>query len=79
MGTPVLETMSKDCAGKAEEAEIGRCANRLLRRRLSVSLSSTNCRIVPDAKSAPGPALMKGPKEVILRKAGSGAVSCYPQ
>ena len=46
MDTLVLETMSKDCADKVDQAEIDRCVKHvhwLLRWRLIISLYSTNC------------------------------------
>jgi len=73
---PMLKTMSKDCAGKVDQAETCRRANHLvhwlLRRRLFISSSSSDCCIVPDVKSTPGPGSMKDSKEAILRNAGGG-------
>ena len=77
--TPVLEVMSVEFIGGTNQAEISanHLVNSLRHRQSLVSLSLTNCNIVPETKGTPDPVSMKKLKEIILRKVGGGIVSRY--
>lgn len=77
--TPVLKAPSTECTAQVDHTGVSayQLVHWLHRRQSLVSLSLTNCHIIPDANNAVSPASMKSLKEITLRNVDNGVVFRY--